>query len=44
VFITNWAIIPEVMRLRNADAIWSNVSGPNGTSYAGGIAPSMLIE
>ena len=43
-FITNWAIIPDVMRLRNVDATCSSVKGPNGTSFAGGIAPSMLIE
>ncbi len=44
VFITNWAIIPDVMRFRNADATWRMVSGPKGTSFAGGIAPSIDTE
>ena len=43
-FITNWAIIPDVMRFKNADATCNSVSGPNGTAFAGGIAPSIETE
>ena len=41
VYMRNWATTPAATRLTNAHATWSSVSGPNGTSLAGRMVPSI---